>query len=74
MRGCCDLAHSIANKDEFAVKGTKHILLHARENSTESALNYVAVWNTALLKKEQILRQLAKRKRGGGAKAPKSKL
>ncbi|WZN63961.1 enoyl-CoA hydratase/isomerase [Chloropicon roscoffensis] len=74
MRGCCDLAHSIANKDEFAVQGTKHILLHARENSTESALNYVAVWNTALLKKEQILRQLAKRKRGGGAKAPKSKL
>ena len=58
------LAVSLAGKDEYAVRGTKHVLLHARENSTESALNYVAVWNTALLKKEQIMKQLAKQGRG----------
>ena len=66
MESVHKLAVDLAEKDEYAVKGTKHVLLHARENSTESALNYVAVWNTAFLKKEQIMKQLAKRKKPKG--------
>jgi len=54
------LARELADKDEWAVKGTKHVLTHARDNSVESSLNYVAMWNTALLKKEQIMAQMQK--------------
>jgi len=68
LRGCHELAISLARKDEYAVQGTKHVLLHSRENSTDSGLNYVAVWNTALLKKEQIMKQLAKRSSQGRSK------
>ena len=60
LSGVTEVARRLAEKDEYAVKGTKHVLLHARENATESSLNYVAMWNTALLKKEQIMTQLAK--------------
>ena len=61
-RGAVEAAQAMADKDAAAVRGTKHVLLHARDNSVESSLKYVAVWNTALLKKEQILKQLAKAK------------
>ena len=60
--GAVEAAQAMADKDAAAVRGTKHVLLHARDNSVESSLKYVAVWNTALLKKEQILKQLAKAK------------
>lgn len=42
-------ARIIAQKSPIAVVGTKRVLLHARDNSVESNLEYVATWNSAML-------------------------
>jgi len=56
------LAGSLARKDAFAVRGTKHVLLHARDNSVRDSLEYVKAWNTAMLKKENVAKAIAKAK------------
>ncbi|GJE89233.1 ClpP/crotonase [Phanerochaete sordida] len=42
-------AKLIASKSPIAVLGTKRVLLHARDNTVQSNLEYVATWNSAML-------------------------
>ncbi|KNC54305.1 enoyl-CoA hydratase/carnithine racemase [Thecamonas trahens ATCC 50062] len=44
-----DMAQTIAANPRPAVTGTKHILNHLIDNSVESELDYVALYNTAVL-------------------------
>ncbi|GJE89241.1 ClpP/crotonase [Phanerochaete sordida] len=44
-----DTATLIAQKSPIAVLGTKRVLLHSRDHTVQSNLNYVAVWNGAML-------------------------
>lgn len=47
---CCDIANAIAAKSPVAVQGTKHILLHQRDNpNVPQGLDYVATYNAAML-------------------------
>lgn len=44
-----DVARSIASKSPVAVVGTKRVLMHARDHSVQDSLDYVALWNSAML-------------------------
>ena len=42
-------AEQIASKSPLAIRGVKEMLLHSRDHSVSSGLNYVATWNSAML-------------------------
>jgi enoyl-CoA hydratase len=43
------IATQIAAKSPLSIRGTKHILLHSRDNTVADGLNYMATWNAAML-------------------------
>ncbi len=43
------LAREIASKNPLAVSGSKAMINYARDHSTADALDYIAVWNAAML-------------------------
>ncbi|KAH9920527.1 ClpP/crotonase [Epithele typhae] len=45
----------IASKSPVAARGTKRVLLHARDHSVEENLHYVAVWNSAMLQTQDLM-------------------
>ncbi|KAF8512316.1 ClpP/crotonase-like domain-containing protein [Hysterangium stoloniferum] len=49
-----ETAGLIASKSPIAVLGTKHLLLHARDNSVKSNLEYTATWNAANLQSTDV--------------------
>ena len=49
MEGVQELAAFIASKSPVAVHGTKQLLLHARDNRVDEALDYTATWSSAVL-------------------------
>lgn len=55
MEGVLKIAHQLASKDIYALKGTKHVLLNARENTMKDSLDYVRTWNAATLKKDNLM-------------------
>ena len=56
------IAKSIAAKSPLAVTGTKAILLHARDHSVSEGLDYVAIWNSAMLVSEDLKEVVEARK------------
>jgi len=52
------LAAEIAGKSPVAVASTKRMLLHARDHTVESALEYAQIWNGAMLQTEDVRRAL----------------
>ncbi|KAF8318390.1 ClpP/crotonase [Clavulina sp. PMI_390] len=53
-----ETAKVIAAKSPIAVRGTKHILIHARDHSVQENLDYTAVWNQVMLQSDDILQSL----------------
>lgn len=49
-----ETAKVIASKPPVALRSTKAILLHARDHSVPEGLDYVAVWNAAMLQSRDI--------------------
>ena len=49
-----ELARTIASKSPLAMTGIKHILNHGRDHSIEAGLDYVALWNAAMLQGEDV--------------------
>ena len=47
--GVPDIARAIAAKSPLAIRGTKEMLLYARDHTVADGLNYVATWNAAML-------------------------
>ncbi len=47
--GVRELAQTIAAKSPLAIRGTKEMLVYARDHSVADGLNYVATWNAAML-------------------------
>ena len=45
---------TIARKSALAVRGTKSVLNHARENSVAEGLEYVATWNAGMLLSDDL--------------------
>lgn len=52
--GVMAVARRIAAHSPLAVSGCKHMANYARDHSTSDALDYVALWNAAMLRPEDI--------------------
>lgn len=48
------MAGTIAAKSPLAITGVKHILNHGRDHSIEQGLDYVALWNAAMLQGDDV--------------------
>ena len=52
--GVLAIAATIAAKSPLAIRGTKEMIVYARDHSVADALNYNATWNAALLMSEDL--------------------
>jgi len=59
------IAREIAAKSPLAIRGTKEMLLYARDHSVQDGLNHVATWNAGMLSEADLMA-------GIGAQASKS--
>ncbi len=53
------MASEIASKSPLAIAGIKHVLNHGRGQSIEAGLDYVALWNAAMLPGEDVPRAVS---------------
>ena len=49
LEGVMQIATEIAAKSPLAIRGTKEMIVYARDHSVADALNYIATWNAAML-------------------------
>lgn len=66
MQNVLLIAKQIASKSPLSIRGTKHMLLHSRDHSVAEGLEYMAVWNAAMLMSDDLMEafsaKIAKRK------------
>jgi enoyl-CoA hydratase len=53
------IARQIAGKSPLAVRGTKAMLLYARDHSVADGLNHVATWNAGMLSQQDVAEGIA---------------
>jgi enoyl-CoA hydratase len=49
MEGVMQIATTIASKSPLSIRGTKEVLRYTRDHGVDDALNYMSVWNAAML-------------------------
>ena len=49
------IAEDIASNAPLAVYGCKKMITYARDHTTADGLDYVAVWNMSMLKREEMV-------------------
>ena len=49
LQGVMQVAADIAAKSPLAIRGTKEMIVYARDHSVADGLNYIATWNAAML-------------------------
>lgn len=49
-----DIARTIAAKSPLAVRGSKEIIRYARDHSVEDGLDYISVWNAAMILSDDL--------------------
>lgn len=49
LTGVMKIAADIAAKSPLAIRGTKEMIVYARDHSVTDSLNYIATWNAAML-------------------------
>ncbi|MBE9534549.1 MAG: crotonase/enoyl-CoA hydratase family protein [Proteobacteria bacterium] len=52
--GVREIAAIIATKSPLAIRGSKEMLLYARDHSVEDGLNYIATWNAGMMCSDDI--------------------
>jgi enoyl-CoA hydratase len=57
--GVLEVARQIAAKSPLAVRGTKEMILYARDHSVSDALNYVATWNAGMISEADLREAMA---------------
>jgi enoyl-CoA hydratase len=55
LREVTAIARSIAGKSPLAVRGTKEMLLYARDHSVADGLNYIATWNAGMMSQQDLM-------------------
>ena len=53
-----DIAREIASRAPLAVRGTKEMLLYARDHSVADGLNYIATWNAGMFSQSDLARSV----------------
>ncbi len=59
IAGVMEVAGEIAAKAPNAIMGSKRIITYARDHSTADTLDYIGVWNMAMLHPEEIMETMA---------------
>lgn len=59
LEGVREIARSIAEKTPLATRGTKQVLNYTRDHSVEDGLQYVALWNAAMMSKVDVQEAMA---------------
>ena len=54
MEGVLHIATMIASKSPLSIRGTKEVLLYTRDHSVADSLNYMAIWNAAMIMSEDL--------------------
>ena len=54
MAAVAGIARAIAAKSPLAIRGTKEMLIYTRDHSVAESLNYMAIWNAALLQSDDL--------------------
>lgn len=54
LREVTAIARDIVSKSPLAIRGTKEMLLYARDHSVEDGLNYIATWNSGMLSQADL--------------------
>jgi len=54
MREVTAIARSIASKSPLAIRGTKEMVLYARDHSVADGLNYIATWNSGMMSQADL--------------------
>jgi len=49
LQGAMQIATEIAAKSPLSMRGTKEMIIYARDHSVADSLNYIATWNAAML-------------------------
>jgi enoyl-CoA hydratase len=49
LEGVMEIARQIASKAPLAVRGSKEMILYARDHSVADSLNYIATWNAGMM-------------------------
>jgi enoyl-CoA hydratase/carnithine racemase len=49
LQGTLEIATEIATKSPLAIRGTKEMIVYARDHTVADSLNYIATWNAAML-------------------------
>jgi len=55
MAGVTEIARQIASKSPLAVRGSKEMILYARDHSVADGLNYIATWNAGMLSQADLM-------------------
>jgi len=66
IQGSIEMAQTIAEKSPVAVQGSKHNLVYSRDHTVQEGLDYMVVWNSAMLQSEDcknaIMAMMSKQK------------
>ena len=54
MEGVMTMAQMIATKSPLSIRGTKQVLLYARDHSVADSLEQIATWNAAMILSDDI--------------------
>ena len=54
MKAMTELGATLAAKSPLVLRGTKHVITHARDHSVADSMEYVALWNSAMLMSEDL--------------------
>jgi len=65
-----DVAREIATKNPLAVTGSKVMLNYARDHTTEECLDYIGLWNAAMLAGPHMAEAMLARKENRAAEFP----
>jgi len=57
--GVAEVAAAIALKSPLAVRGTKEMIVYARDHTVADGLNHVATWNAAMLMSDDLTEAMA---------------
>ena len=55
LREVTAIARDIAKKSPLAVRGSKEMILYARDHSVVDGLNYIATWNSGMLSQQDLM-------------------
>lgn len=55
MLGVMEIAQEIASKAPLAVRGSKEMILYARDHSVADSLNYIATWNAGMMSQSDLV-------------------